>query len=154
MKRAVSVLAALAFVMALSLGAAQAKEKKAGKKSVGTSAGKTNEESPLKAEMRLLNEAYKNLIEALVLDNLPSVKGPFEAVDRAREKTMAYAASGGLVLPKNGDKLNLFIELDKQFHKKIEGAVDLAGRGERKSLAVLAQKLMNACMDCHGKFRQ
>ena len=46
---------------------------------------KTTADNPIKAEMRLLNDAFHNLINSLILNNPKAVEEPFHAVHRARQ---------------------------------------------------------------------
>lgn len=47
---------------------------------------KTHAANPLKEEMMLLDTAYKNLIDSLVLNNLSAIEGPVEEVLKVKEK--------------------------------------------------------------------
>lgn len=114
---------------------------------------KTADGNPLKEEMRLLQAAYFNLIESLVLNKLDKIEEPFHAIHRAKDRTHDALEKGEIKLPKNHDKTKHFETLDKKFHKNLEALMVLAKSGDKKSVEILTHRLLNACMECHGKFR-
>src|SRR3990172_2141043 len=88
-------------------------------------------ESPVKAEMRLLNAAFINLIDSLVLNNPQAIEEPFHEVHKAKANTEEALKKGELKLPKNGDKI-------KQFVRMVQN---------------MTHKLLNGCVQCHRMFR-
>lgn len=110
-------------------------------------------ESPLKAEMRLLNSAYVNLITSLIFNNPGAIAEPFHEVHKAKAVTEEALHKGKLKLPKNNDKVKKFIEMDEQFHKDTEELLTAARRGNMKWVEGVANKLLDGCIQCHKMFR-
>lgn len=110
-------------------------------------------ESPLKAEMRLLNSAYVNLITSLIFNNPGAIAEPFHEVHKAKAVTEDALHKGKLKLPKNNDKVKKFIEMDEQFHKDTEELLTAARMGNMKWVEGVANKLLDGCIQCHKMFR-
>lgn len=115
---------------------------------------KTYAANPLKEEMMLLNAAYKNLIDSLVLNNLSAIEGPVDEVLKAKEKTEAALEKGEIKLPKNNDKIKIFTEMDEQFHFKLKNLIVLSKKGDKREIQKLTHELLNGCIQCHDNFRQ
>ena len=110
-------------------------------------------ESPVKAEMRLLNAAYMNLITSLIFNNPWAIAEPFNAVHKAKAVTEDALKHGKLKLPKNNDKIKVFIEMDEQFHKDTEELLEAARRRNMKWVEGVTNKLLTGCIQCHKMFR-
>ncbi len=110
-------------------------------------------DSPVKTEMILLDSAFKNLIGSLVLNNLKDIEEPFHDVHAAREKTEEAIKKGKVVLPKNNEKMKEFIEMDEQFHRKLEALIHASRKGDMKKARQVTHDLLDACVQCHAKFR-
>lgn len=113
----------------------------------------TAPDNPVKAEMRLLNEAFLNLIDSLILNNPKAIEEPFQAVHKARADTEKALEKGEIKLPKNNDKIKEFVEMDEQFHKKMEVLLHASGKGNMKRVQETTHQLLNGCIKCHTKFR-
>ncbi|MDO8445535.1 MAG: hypothetical protein Q7T53_05435 [Deltaproteobacteria bacterium] len=109
--------------------------------------------SPVKIEMRLLNDAFKNLIDSLILNTPETIEEPFHEIHKAKANTEAALEKGEIKLPKNGDKMKQFIELDEQFHKKLEILIEASRKKDMKTVQETTHKLLNGCVQCHSKFR-
>ncbi|MCC6543744.1 MAG: cytochrome c [Nitrospirae bacterium] len=110
-------------------------------------------ESPVKVEMRLLDSAFKNLITSLILNNPKGIEAPFHEVHKAKMNTEKAMEKGEIKLPKNGDRLKEFIEMDEKFHKELEGLLAASGKGDMKKVQAAAHRLLDACVQCHNRFR-
>lgn len=113
----------------------------------------TPADSPVKAEMRLLNDAFKNLIDSLILNTPETIEEPFHEVHKAKANTEAALEKGEIKLPKNGDKMKQFVELDEQFHKNLELLIEASRKKDMKTVQETTHKLLNGCVQCHSKFR-
>lgn len=111
-------------------------------------------DNPLKVEMRQLDMAFINLINDVVLNNLSAVEGHLHEIYALKEKTYKALENGEVKLPKNNENRKLFIEFDVSFHKKLEQLIEASKKGDMKAVKGLAHKLLNACIRCHGEFRQ
>ncbi|MBI5560432.1 MAG: hypothetical protein HY883_04095 [Deltaproteobacteria bacterium] len=112
------------------------------------------EENPLKEEMRLLDGAYKTLIDAIALNNPGIIEGPFQEVLDAKPRTEDALKSGNIKLPKNNDKMLMFESLDEEFHRNVKVLMESSKKGDMKMVEMMAHKLLNGCIHCHGNFRQ
>lgn len=110
-------------------------------------------DSPVKAEMRLLDKAFKNLIGSLVLNTPEAIEEPFHEVHLAKANTEKALEKGEIKLPKNNDKMKQFIEMDEQFHKKLEHLLEASRKKDMKAVQELTHKLLTGCVQCHNKFR-
>lgn len=135
-----SVLWAAVSVVLISAAAVHAEEAKA--------------DSPVKAEMRLLDKAFKDLIDSLVLNTPEAIEEPFHEVHMAKANTEKALEKGEIKLPKNNDKMKQFIDMDEQFHKKLEHLLEAARKKDMKAVQEVAHKLLNGCVQCHNKFRK
>ncbi len=110
-------------------------------------------ENALIHEMRLLDKAFKNLIDSLLLDTPEAIEAPFHDVHRAKMATGKALKAGKVKLPKNGDKLDEFVELDEAFHGKLKKLLGAAGKKDRKGIEASAHAILDSCVQCHSKFR-
>lgn len=107
----------------------------------------------LRHEMRLLDKAFKNLIDSLLLDTPEAIEAPFHDVHRAKMATEKALHAGKVKLPKNGDKLDEFVEMDEAFHGKLKKLLGAASRKDRKGIEASAHEILDSCVQCHSKFR-
>lgn len=110
-------------------------------------------DNPVKAEMRLLNQAFLNLIDSIILNNPKAIEEPFHAVHEAGLNTEKALKDGKIKLPKNNDRMKEFVEQDKQFHKKMEVLIQASGKSDMKKVQEITHQLLNGCIKCHVKFR-
>lgn len=111
-------------------------------------------ENAVKHEMRLLDGAYKNLIDSLLLDTPEAIEAPFHEVHRAKMATGKALHAGKVKLPKNGDKLDEFIEMDEAFHGKLKKLLGAARKKDRKGIQDSAHEILDSCVQCHNRFRK
>jgi len=109
--------------------------------------------SPVKIEMRALNDAFLNLIDSLILNTPDLIEEPFHKVHEARANTEKALEKGEIRLPKNSAKIKQFLKMDEEFHNKLETLIEAADKKDMKAVQDITQKLMNACVQCHTKFR-
>jgi cytochrome c556 len=114
---------------------------------------KTTADNPIKAEMRLLNDAFHNLINSIILNNPKAVEEPFHEVHRAKANTEKALERGDVRLPKNNDKIKQFIEMDKEFHENMEILIKASRKGDMNKVQKTTHELLNGCIGCHNKFR-
>lgn len=107
----------------------------------------------LKIEMRVLNEAYKNLIECLVLKMPEGIEDPFQELKKAKIKTDEALKKGEVKLPVANEKIKKFEEMHRQFYTKIDAVIEASRNKEMKTLRDLTQQLLNSCIQCHYRFR-
>ena len=110
-------------------------------------------EDAVKHEMRLLDAAYKNLLDAILLDTPEAIEPPFHEVHRAKMATEKALHAGKVKLPKNGDKLDEFVEMDEAFHGKLKKLLGAARKKDRKGIQDSAHEILDSCVQCHTRFR-
>ena len=110
-------------------------------------------ENAVKHEMRLLDKAFKNLIDSLLLDTPEAIEAPFHDVHRAKMATEKALKAGKVKLPKNGDKLDEFVELDEAFHGKLKKLLGAARKKDRIGIKNSVHEIVDACVQCHSRFR-
>ena len=114
---------------------------------------KATTDNPIKAEMRLLNNAFNNLINSLILNNPKAIEEPFHKVRKAKSNTEKALERGDVRLPKNNDKIKQFIKMDKEFHENMEILIEASRKGDMNKVQKTAHELLNGCIGCHNKFR-
>lgn len=110
-------------------------------------------ENPLKTEMQVLDNAFKNLISSIVLNNLSAIEEPFHEVHKARHKTEEALEKKEIVLPKNNDKMADFTKIDNKFHHELESLIEASRKGDLKKVQKVTHELLDTCIQCHTKFR-
>jgi len=104
-------------------------------------------------EMMLLDEAFKNAIDGLVLNSPEIIEEPFHEVHKAKMNTEKALKAGAVKLPKNNDKLNEFIELDEAFHEDLVGLLNASRKKDMNAVKGSIHEIMNGCVKCHDRFR-
>ena len=110
-------------------------------------------ENPLKTEMQALDNAFKNLISSIVLNNLSAIEEPFHEVHKAKHKTEEALERKEIVLPKNNDKMVEFTKIDHEFHHQLEVLIKASRKGDLKKVQKVTHELLDTCIQCHTKFR-
>lgn len=121
--------------------------------SVGPSSPAIAADNPLKQEMRLLDDAFKNLIDALILNKPGIIEEPFHEVHKAKEKTEAALHSGKIKLPKNHDKLEAFVEMDEAFHGKLKELIGASRKRDMEKIKTLTHHILDQCIKCHEAYK-
>src|SRR3989338_5749713 len=110
-------------------------------------------ENPLKTEMQDLDNAFKNLITSIALNNLSAIEEPFHEVHKAKHKTEEALERKEIVLPKNNDKMAEFTKIDEKFHHELEELIEASRKGDLKKVQKVTHELLDTCIQCHTKFR-
>lgn len=110
-------------------------------------------EMALKHEMKLLDAAFKNLLDAILLDRPEIIEAPFHEVHMAKMETEKALHSGKAKPPKNADKLEEFVEMDEAFHDKLRKLLGAAGKKDREGIKASAHEILDGCVQCHNMFR-
>ncbi len=108
----------------------------------------------LKEEMHLLDAAYKNLLDAILLDQPETIEKPFHAVHKAKMKTEKALHGGKIKLPKNGDQLEAFVAMDEAFHDKLVKLLGAARKKDRDAIRESAHEILDGCISCHNRYRK
>lgn len=110
-------------------------------------------QNPLLAEMGLLNEAFKGLIEGIILNRWDKIEEPFHAVHMAKQKTHEALHHKQVFLPKNTNKVAEFVKMDEAFHHDLEKMLGAVKKKDQKEALRLTHKLMDQCVACHNMYR-
>jgi cytochrome c556 len=81
------------------------------------------------------------------------VHGALEKMHGAMEKTHEGVKHGTVTLKKNANRMNDFIEQDKQFHKKLDDLATAAHKNDGSAMLSLTKDLLDRCVKCHRDFR-
>ena len=107
----------------------------------------------VQVEMRLLDEAFKNAVDGLLLSAPEIIEGPFHEVHKAKMNTEKAIKKGTIKLPKNSDKLKEFVELDEVFHEKLVGLLKASRKKDMQGIQDSLHQILDGCVQCHNKFR-
>lgn len=110
-------------------------------------------DNALLLEMRLLDEAFKNAIDGLILNTPEIIEEPFHEVHKAKMHTEKALKEGAVKLEKNSDKLKEFIKLDEAFHETLTGLIKASRKKDMNAVNNSIHKILNGCVQCHDKFR-
>ena len=152
MKRIITT-STIALCFTLSASGWAAEEHKHGGHDQHTAVEAAPAEDAVKHEMRLLDAAYKNLLDSILLDTPEAIEAPFHEVHRAKMATEKALHAGKVKLPKNGDKLDEFVEMDEAFHGKLKKLLGAARKKDRKGIQDSAHEILDSCVQCHTRFR-
>jgi cytochrome c556 len=109
----------------------------------------------LREEMVALEEAFETVIDAVIFSNMGMIKPAVVRFHKAREKVEEVISSGPrIILPKNHDKFEEFVELDIKFHEDFASLEKAAEKGQKKVVKDQTHKLLDGCVVCHERFRK
>lgn len=107
----------------------------------------------IKAEMILLDKAFKNAIDGLILNKPEIIEHPFHEVHAAKMATEKAIKKGDVRLPKNGDKMEEFIQMDEVFHDKLRTLLRATRKKDMGEVKNAINDIMDGCVECHNKYR-
>ncbi|NTV38064.1 MAG: cytochrome c [Anaerolineales bacterium] len=110
--------------------------------------------NPLIEEMVALNAVFRDVVSAVAMSNGHRVHEALEKMHGTMEKTHAGVKHGTVTLKKNAERLNDFVEQDKQFHGKLEDLAKAAHKNDGSAMLALTKDLLDRCVKCHRDFRQ
>jgi len=109
---------------------------------------------PLIEEMVALDAVFRDVVSAVAMSDGRRVHGALEKMHGAMEKTHEGVKHGTVTLKKNANRMNEFVEQDKQFHGKIEDLAKAAHKNDGNAMLSLTKDLLDRCVKCHRDFRQ
>jgi cytochrome c556 len=110
--------------------------------------------NPLIEEMLTLDNAFRDIISAVALNDTAKVQAALQSMSGAMEKTHAGMHTGTVTLPKNASRSKEFIEKDKRFHEKLEALDRAARRDNQREMLRITKQLLDGCVQCHQTFRK
>lgn len=111
-------------------------------------------DNPLKKEMRLLDEAFKNLVDALIHNRPESIEEPFHRVHAAKKNTEKALHKGEITLPKNGESLEAFVSMDEAFHENLKELLAASRKREMGKIKALTHDILDQCIRCHEVYKE
>lgn len=114
----------------------------------------TESRNPLISEMRILDGVFREVVSAVSLGDGAAVHKALGAMHGTMEKTGEGVHSGTVRLPKNADRIEEFVKMDKDFHSDLDALAHAAHMNNSKSMLALTGKLLGGCVSCHQVFRK
>ncbi len=110
--------------------------------------------NPLIEEMVALDSVFRDVVSAVAVSDGHRVLEAVEKMHGAMEKTHEGVRHGTVTLKKNANRLNEFIEQDKQFHGRLEDLANAAHRNDGNAMLFVTKDLLDRCVKCHRDFRK
>jgi hypothetical protein len=110
--------------------------------------------NPLIEEMVRLDEVFRDVVSAVALGDGERAHKALESMHGAMEKTHEGVHAGTVRIPKNADKVEEFVRMDKEFHDKLESLAQASHKNDVKNMVLLTQQLIDECVRCHSMFRK
>jgi cytochrome c556 len=109
--------------------------------------------NPLIEEMVALDAVFRDVVSGVAMGDGHRVHDALEKMHGSMEKTHAGVKHGTVTLKKNANRLNEFVEQDKQFHNKLEDLAKAAHKNDGSAMVSLTKELLDRCVKCHRDFR-
>ena len=110
--------------------------------------------NPLIEEMMTLDNAFRDIVSAVALNDSSKVQAALQSMTGDMEKTHEGMHTGTVILPKNVSRSKEFIERDKKFHEKLEALDRAARRSNQREMLRITKQLLDGCVQCHQAFRK
>jgi hypothetical protein len=110
--------------------------------------------NPLIEEMMILDRVFRDVVSAVALGDNNGVHKALESMHGTMEKTHEGVHGGSVVIPKNATRVKEFVQMDREFHEKLESLAGAAHRNDQKNMLVLTKQLLDGCVRCHEMFRK
>lgn len=120
----------------------------------GSSDGHMHDSNPLIEEMMTLDGVFRDVVSAVAVSDSSRVHEALERMHGTMEKTHEGVRHGTVKLRKNADRMNDFVQQDKQFHARLEKLAEAAQRNDGDAMLSLTKDLLDRCVKCHRDFRQ
>ena len=109
--------------------------------------------NPLMEEMVILDSAFREVVSAISLGDGARVNTALESMHGTMEKTHEGLHSGAVKIPRNSDRVNDFVQMDKDFHRDLEALAQAARDNDQPAMLTMTKKLLDGCVNCHKTFR-
>lgn len=110
--------------------------------------------NPLIEEMVKLDEVFRAVVSGVALADGERVHAALESMHGAMEKTHEGVKAGKVTIPKNPERVKEFVNLDKEFHAKLETLAQAAHKNDQEKMLLLTKQLLDGCVHCHQLFRK
>lgn len=109
--------------------------------------------NPLVEEMLILDTVFRDVVSGVSLGDGEAVHGALESMHGTMERTHRGVHAGQVRIPRNADRLEEFVQMDKAFHEKLELLAHAAHEGDQSMMLNLTQTLLDGCVQCHSIYR-
>ena len=110
--------------------------------------------NPLIDEMVKLDEVFRDVVSGVSIGDGRRVHEALEKMHGTMEKTHEGVHHGTVTLKKNANRLNEFVEQDKQLHGKLEDLARAAHKNDDSAMLSLTKDVLDRCVKCHRDFRK
>jgi cytochrome c556 len=114
----------------------------------------TRDTNPLMEEMIILDGVFREVVSAVSLGDGQRVHAALESMHGTMEKTHEGVHSGTVKIPRNSDRVDEFVQMDKEFHGNLEALAHAAHTNNQKDMLSLTKTLLDGCVNCHRIFRK
>jgi cytochrome c556 len=108
---------------------------------------------PLREEMMKLDKVFREAVSGVALGDGGRVHDALESMHGTMEHTHEGVRQGTVTLTKNSDRLQDFLNMDRQFHARLEDLAAAAHGNDQQAMVKLTQELLDRCVQCHRLFR-
>jgi cytochrome c556 len=110
--------------------------------------------NPLIEEMIILDNVFREVVSAVSLGDGERVHKALHHMHGTMEKTHEGVHAGTVKIPKNAQRIDEFVKMDKEFHGNLEALAHAAHKNDQKEMLSLTKKLLDGCVNCHQTFRK
>jgi cytochrome c556 len=110
--------------------------------------------NPLIEEMMILDRVFRDVVSAVSLGDNEGVHKALESMHGTMEKTHEGVHTGSVVIPRNAKRVKEFVQMDREFHEKLETLASAAHRNDQKNMLKITKQLLDDCVRCHTMFRK
>lgn len=111
-------------------------------------------ETPLIEEMELLDGVFREVVSGVAVGDGEQVHKALQSMHGAMEKTHEGVHEGTVKIPKNADREEEFIQMDKTFHRDLERLAQAAHQNDWQGMLSITKSLLDMCVQCHREFRE
>lgn len=110
--------------------------------------------NPLVEEMVILDGVFRDVVSGVALGDGGKVHKALESMHGTMEKTHEGVHHGTVTIPKNANRVNEFVKMDKRFHHELEALAHAAEKNDTREMVKLTGRLLQGCVKCHETFRK
>lgn len=110
-------------------------------------------DNPLRHEMMILDAVFREVVSAVAVADGWRVYEALADMHGTMEKTHEGVHEGKVKIPRNADKLDEFVKMDREFHANIEKLAEAAHKNDAHKMLSLTKVLLDGCVSCHAIYR-
>ena len=147
------LLGAACFLVAIAAGAGDDHDSAKHMHDHGAPATAQESGNPLIDEMQTLDGVFREVVSAVSVGNGVRVYNALHSLHGTMERTHEGVRHGTVKLAKNADKLETFMNMDREFHGELDKLAAAAKKTDQQAMLTLTKRLLDGCVKCHGMFR-